>query len=114
MALLERLAGRAAADALRAPFVMGDRAELAGLCKDAGVPSPEIITRTGTGRFPSVHVMVGADLHGWLPVMGVILTEQQIDQVLAEAERELARFVRPNGEVVFDSPAHIVAGRKPV
>jgi hypothetical protein len=28
--------------------------------------------------FPSVRSMVEADLRGWLPVMGVVLTEHQI------------------------------------
>ena len=57
--------------------------------------------------------MVEADLRGWLPVMGVTLSEPQIAQILSEAERELAQFVEPSGEVAFDSPAHIVAARKP-
>ncbi len=30
------------------------------------------------GWFPSVRVMVEADLRGWLPVMGVVLTGEQI------------------------------------
>ncbi len=113
VALLERIAGQAAADALRAPFVLGDRRELAALFEDAGVSSANIATRTGTATFPSVRVMVGADLRGWLPVMGVVLSEQQIDRILSEAERELAPFVRRTGEVAFDSPAHIVVGTKP-
>lgn len=113
VALLERVAGRAAADALRAPFVLGHRRELAALFEKAGASSPKIGTRTGTARFPSIRVMVEADLRGWLPVMGVALSEQQIAQILSEAESELAPFVGQGGQVVFDSPAHIVTGGKP-
>ena len=70
VALVERIAGRRAADALRAPFVLGDRQNLATLFADAGTASVEVITRHGTAQFPSIRVMVEADLRGWLPVMG--------------------------------------------
>ena len=107
--LLQRMIGQAGADALRAPFNLGDRGDLADLFESAGLGSPEITSHTGTGRFPNIRTMVEADLRGWLPIMGVDLTEDQIENVLAEAENVLAGFVEPNGDVVFDSPAHIVA-----
>lgn len=50
---------------------------------------------------------------GWLPVMGVVLPEEQIRRVLKEAEQVLAPYVTPEGTVAFDSPAHIVTGTKP-
>jgi ubiquinone/menaquinone biosynthesis C-methylase UbiE len=73
VALLERMAGSRASEALRAPFVLGDRTELSELFRSAGVESVEVTTHRGTARFPSVHAMVEADLRGWLPVMGVVL-----------------------------------------
>lgn len=111
-AILERVAGQAAADALRAPFVLGDPSELAELLKQGEASSPTVSSKTGIARFPSVRIMVEADLRGWLPVMDVTLSEQQIDQILSEAERELAKFSAQDGEVVFDSPAHIATVRK--
>jgi SAM-dependent methyltransferase len=113
VALLERIAGRPAADALRAPFVLGDRGELRALFESAGVASVAIATHHGTGRFPSVRTMVEADLRGWLPVMGVVLTEEQIGEMLKEAEHALNPFVTAQGAVEFDSPAHIVTATKP-
>ena len=110
--LLERIAGRRAADALRAPFVLGDKQALTSLFDDAGVGSVEITTQQGTARFPSIRTMVEADLLGWLPVMGVDLPEAQIERVLEEAEQALARYVTPQG-VEFHCPAHIVTGRNP-
>ena len=74
VALLESSAGRQAADALRAPFVLGDRKELAGLFSEAGMGSAEIATHHGAARFPSIRTMVEADLRGWLPMVGVPLT----------------------------------------
>ncbi len=111
--LLERVAGRPAADALRAPFVLGDRAELAALFESAGAASVTIATRTGSARFPSIRTMVEADLRGWLPVMGVVLEEPVIERILTAAEAALASCVAGDGRVVFDASAHIVTGRRP-
>jgi hypothetical protein len=92
--------------------VLGDRKELAALFDGVGVEPVEISTRHGTARFPSIRTMVEADLRGWLPVMGVVLAEEQIERILEEAEKVLHRFVTPDGAVVFDSPAHIVSAKK--
>jgi SAM-dependent methyltransferase len=110
--LLERLAGPQAADALRAPFVLGDRNQLENLFQAAGLDSVAVVTHRGTGRFPSLRTMVEADLRGWLPVMGVALAEEQIEQILTEAERALGRYVMPDGSVRFEAPAHIVTAKK--
>jgi SAM-dependent methyltransferase len=113
VALLERLAGRAAADALRAPFVLGDRDDLSTLFADAGVASAAVATGQGRARFPSVGVMVEADLRGWLPIMGVVLPEAQIARILEEAEADLRPYVTPDGTVEFDTSAHVVTGSRP-
>lgn len=108
VALLERIGGREAADALRAPFALGDRQELVQLFASAGAHDVSVTTRRGTARFPSIRIMVEADLRGWLPVMGVFLSEDQIEEILTEAEACLARFVTSEGAVAFDAPAHVV------
>lgn len=108
VALLDRLAGPRAADALRAPFVLGDRDELADLVRRAGGTAVSVTTHRGTARFPSVRVMVEADLRGWLPVMGVVLDEPTIDRVLGDAERDLGAYVSSDGHVEFGVQAHFV------
>lgn len=110
--LLERLAGSAAAEALRAPFVLGDPAELETLFVEAGVGAVAVETRRGTARFPSIRAMVEADLKGWLPVLGIELEEELIERILAEAEEALAEFVTADGRVEFEVPAHLVTGGK--
>jgi ubiquinone/menaquinone biosynthesis C-methylase UbiE len=110
VALLERAAGRAAADALRAPFALGDRRELTALFTDAGVESVDVATHQGTARFPSVQAMVEADLRGWLPLMNVFLPEESIAEILQEAERVLEAYVMPDGSVSFSLSAHIATG----
>jgi SAM-dependent methyltransferase len=110
--LLDRVAGQRAADALRAPFSLGDRNELTMLFAELGLISFEITTRHGTAQFPSIRSMVEADLRGWLPVMGVVLSEDLIARILKEAEHALRRYVTVQGRVAFDAPAHIVTGTK--
>jgi len=112
VALLERMAGRAAADALRAPFVLGSTRALVELFETAGLGGVIVQTRRGTARFPSLGTMVGADLRGWLPVMGVVLPEDLISRILKEAEIVLAPYVQRDGAVVFDSPGHIVTATR--
>lgn len=109
--LFTRMAGPAAGDALRAPFVLGDTGALRGIFEDAGAATVEVDTRVGTAHFPSVRTMVEADLRGWLPVMGVDLDDDLIEEILAEAEELLADHVVDDGTMVFDAPAHIVVAR---
>ena len=113
VALFERIAGQRAADALRAPFVLGDRDELIAMFVTAGAASVDVITHHGTATFPGIRVMVEADLRGWLPVMGVVLPEQQIQLILKEAETALSPYVKKQGGATFTLAAHIVTGSKP-
>lgn len=113
VALLSRMAGENAANAVRAPFVLGARADLMKLFKEAAVSSVAIATYTGTARFPSIRTMVEADLRGWLPVMGIVLDEEQIHSILVKAESALGRYVTKEGTAEFAISAHIVTGSKP-
>lgn len=110
--LLERRAGAAAADAVRAPFVLGDHERLAGLMNDAGVAEVQIVTQPGLARFPSIRVMLEAEVRGWLPMWDVRLSEPEIERILHEGEDVFRAYTTPEG-LVFDAPAHIASGRKP-
>jgi ubiquinone/menaquinone biosynthesis C-methylase UbiE len=112
VALLERVAGSRAAAALTAPFALGDKGVLKQLFEAAGIRQPSLETATCMSCFPSIRTMVEADLRGWLPVMGVVLEEATIEQVLREAEQVLSRWRAPDGKVRFESPAHIVTATK--
>ena len=113
VALLEQVAGRRAADALRAPFALGDRHKLGTLFEDAGAASVEVTTQHGTAQFPSIRVMVEADLRGWLPVMGVMLTDEEISRTLQEAEHALGSYATPDKPVRFHLSAHLVTAKRP-
>jgi len=112
VALLEKTVGRRAADALRAPFVLGDRKELAALFSDAGISPVSIKTHPGVAEFPSIRSMVEADLRGWLPMVGIDLPEDQIHQILEDAEHALASYATAAGKAKFATPAHIAAATK--
>jgi SAM-dependent methyltransferase len=114
VALLDRAAGAAAADALRAPFALGARDQLAALFAIAGVPLARIATQMVTARFPNPRIMVEIDLRGWLPVAGVPLPEPVIAQVLEQAESALRDYVISDGTVRFPMPAQIAIAARPV
>jgi len=78
----------------------------------AGAGSVVVTTLKGVARFPSIQVMVEADLRGWLPVMGVNLSEQIIASVLAKAESVLEPYAKPEGQVAFEVQAHVVTAAK--
>ena len=113
VALLDQTAGRRAADALRAPFILGNQKDLTTLFSEAGVTSPGITTHHGAAQFPSIRSMVEADLRGWLPVMGVFLTEEQIGCILQKAEHALNSYVTAEGRATFHVSAHLVTAKKP-
>ena len=52
--------------------------------------------------------MIEAELRGWMPLAGIDLSRSEIDVVVDEARRELRRYVRADGRIEFDSPAHVV------
>ncbi|MBN0986678.1 methyltransferase domain-containing protein [Amphritea pacifica] len=110
--MLQRLAGQAAADALRAPFVLGNPDQITELLTDAGAAFVAVDTHQGMARFPNIKTMVEADLRGWLPVMGVQLQEAQIALILNEAETVLSAFTVAGGQVAFAAPALIASGVK--
>lgn len=95
-----------AADALRAPFVLGDRQDLDALLVGAGAMPVVMSTQRGQARFPSIRVMVEADLRGWLPVMDVWLADEQIDRILREADDALGAYVTTDGQASFEISAH--------
>jgi SAM-dependent methyltransferase len=104
--LVERLAGKEAGDALRAPFVLGDPKRMAQLCAAAGIKGARVAMQPGRGRFPDIRTMVKVDVRDWLRIVGITLDEGLIETILRESETALRPFVKgEGGGVEFDSPA---------
>lgn len=112
VAVLERIAGVRAADAVRAPFDMGDSSALRELFARADLSDIRIETHRGTARFPNARIMVEVDLRGWLPLLGIVLSEEEINEILDETERALSAWVTADGRIQFPVSAHIASGRK--
>jgi SAM-dependent methyltransferase len=111
--LIERMAGKAAGDALRAPFVLGDPVRLAELCAAAGFTDALVTQQPGRGHFPSIRAMVEVDVRDWLQIVGITLDDELIERILQAAETELEPFLtKDTAGVSFDSPAVIARARR--
>jgi ubiquinone/menaquinone biosynthesis C-methylase UbiE len=106
IALLDRLFGREVADALRAPFVLGEKSELRAVLAEGGMRDAEVITRTGMARFASISEWVRMDVRGW--TLSDMIDDDQFAALSAAAEREFRDLVSTGGPVSFPAPAHIV------
>lgn len=104
--LLRRLFGEDAANALRAPYTLGDTATLTALFRQAGLPQAQITTRSGQARFPSLADWIYTDVRGW--TLADSIDDHQVAQLQQEAHHALAEFVQADGTVAFAAPAHIV------
>jgi ubiquinone/menaquinone biosynthesis C-methylase UbiE len=110
IALIERLFSEAAANALRAPFSLGDPADLSRLALAAGISDARLETVMGTARFPSIESWVYTDVKGW--TLADMIDDAQLTTLQREAQQELARFRQPDGTVAFVAPAHILTATK--
>jgi SAM-dependent methyltransferase len=108
--LLQRLFGEEIAGGLRAPFVLGEPGEVQQLFDAVGVPHSKVETIIGEARFPSIEGWVRTDVKGW--TLADAINDAQYAKLQKEAQQELIGFVRRDGSVRFDSPAHIVTAVK--
>jgi SAM-dependent methyltransferase len=108
--LLQRLFGDRAADALRAPFGLGDPSPLRSLFASAGIPNPTVTTSKGTARFPSIKAWMYTDVRGW--TLAEMIDDAQFARLVDEAEKALEPFLAVDGTVAFEMPAHIVTATK--
>lgn len=108
--LLQRLFGNQAAEAIRAPFNLGDTQALGSLFSGIRLEGVKIDTYPGTARFPSLEAWMYTDVKGW--TLDGVIDERQFDLLLEAAESELREFAGDDGSVAFEAPAHIVTGYK--
>jgi len=108
--LLQRLFGPRVADALRAPFALGDPEALAFQFAQAGISGFQLRTVDGAARFPSIESWVHTDVKGW--TLADPIDDVQYTQLLQAAQAELTPYVQRDGTVAFGCPAHIVVAAK--
>jgi hypothetical protein len=110
VALLDRLFGESAGASLRMPFVLGDPGQVTSLLAAAGLHDVRVTTQAGRAHFPSLETWMHADVRGW--TAADLIDDAGYARLLAEARRELARFVQPDGTVAFPTSAHIVTASR--
>jgi ubiquinone/menaquinone biosynthesis C-methylase UbiE len=105
--LIDRMFGNAAANALRAPFALGELGTLNSLLHRGGWSDAKINTRIGAARFESITEWVRMDVRGW--TLADMIDDDQYDALVRAANEELVRFAGPDGTVTFAAPGHIIA-----
>ncbi len=113
ISILQEKVGTDAADALRLPFSLGNANKIVAELESGGFTDVHNDTKAGTARFPSLQVMLEAEIRGWLPLFGISLSEDKIADIIATAHDNLADYVTPSGEAVFPTSAHIITATKP-
>ncbi len=108
--MLRRLFGQEIADALYAPYCLGDTAALLELFSDAAIADAECQSHAGEATFPSLDAWIHTDVKGW--TLADLINDQQYAELQREAKTALAEFVQDDGTVKFAAPAHIVVAAK--
>ena len=104
--LVEELFGPDAADAIRAPFKMGDPEMLLDLATTA-LAEPTVTRHPGVARFETVHAWVHTEIRGW--TLADSIDDQGFAALLGAANEQLSDLVTDSG-VVFDVSALVVSG----
>ena len=102
VSLIDDELGATAADALRAPFVLGEPQQVDDLLSPLG-PDVEVTEVAGSARFSSIADWVHIDVRGW--TLAEFVDDDAEAALITRAERELARFVSADGAVAFPAPA---------
>lgn len=105
-ALVERLFGSLASDALRPPFALGDPDRLETLVAEV-VPQPAITEHQGVARFDSLAAWLHTEIRGW--TLADLIDDDSFDELSRHAEEELRDFV-DGGRVAFPVTALVVGG----
>jgi len=95
---------------LRTPYMYGDAASLLSLFEQAGVRDPQVETRDGTARFPSLESWIEMDVKGW--TLGDMIDEDQYQLLVREARVDMKPFVQADNSVAFSSPSHVVTAAR--
>ena len=105
-----RMCGPQEANVLAAPFVLGDRAELATLFDDSGISAATIALHEGSIRFTSVEEFIRVEVKG--SPLAETVSDDAMESLAAESESALAEFVLPSGEIVMPMDAYVVTATK--
>lgn len=109
--MLDRIVGPDAAEALTAPFILGDTTTLAAEIEAAGFSMARTETVTGTARHPSLDGWLDTEVGGW--TISETVTPDQLAAIKTEARETFAQHIARDGSLAFPAPAHFLLARKP-
>jgi SAM-dependent methyltransferase len=102
VALINDELGEEAANALRAPFVLGEVEDVRQLLTPLGTDI-RVDELPGTARFASIADWVHTDVRGW--TLADLVDDAGEAALVSRAEHELASFISADGSVAFPAPA---------
>jgi SAM-dependent methyltransferase len=105
-ALVEELFGSEAANAIRAPFQMGDVVSLVDLARGA-LSDPTVTRHPGVARFESIEAWLHTEIRGW--TLADTIDDPGFAALLDAAREQLSDLVA-DGRVAFDVSALVVTG----
>ncbi|MEO9780003.1 MAG: class I SAM-dependent methyltransferase [Sedimentitalea sp.] len=109
--LLDRLFGKEAGNAFRAPFSLGEAGQLTAICREAGLSHAEVVRRNGKVRFKSIDALVSTERAcAW--TLGGVLNDEQFERLLNESLSVLEPFTVDSGAVEFGMASLIIKARK--
>ncbi len=106
---LNNCAGTAAADFMRAPFIMESTAEMRSLFKQAGFTDIEVVIRIDELRYPSVAHLVQFET---LNIPDPAVHTQQVQQALTRKMQELTQSNIDDHGVVFPVQHFVVVATR--
>ncbi len=81
------------------------------MAETAGVKEIELSTHAGRARFPALKDLIDAEIRGWLPIMGVNLQEDVIQDIHNHCNLQLSKFIdAASGKIDMPTSAHILSG----
>ncbi len=107
--LIEELVGSDAAEALKAPFCLGDVAVLRELLRDGGLHNARIIDFAGVVRQPSLDDWLDTEIGGW--TLASMVDTRQLRALKTAARKHLAKWVTKKGSVEFPAPAYFAVAQ---
>jgi SAM-dependent methyltransferase len=110
--IAERRCGKAAADVLTAPFVLGDRDALVDSFRAADIEDVAVELRPGTIRYPSIDAFVETEVKG--SPLEPLLDEESYRGLMAEARDALRTFCAADGQVTMPMDAYVVTAGTPL
>ena len=104
--LLGEIVSPEAAEALAAPFVLGEPGDIEAELTRAGLKTAEHRILTGTARHPSLDSWLDTEIGGW--TLAEMVSGDQLDRLKEIARDRLSDHIAADGRVAFPAPAHLL------